>query len=935
MKNLRGFVQKNPKQKVEQSTETAQTRELYKEIAKLQAAVGKLEGEVFKPTDIIFGGTVTPMVNLLDNSDFSYSHRDSSLSTTRNSEVILGKWYTRPQGSEVSYVKNTNFGESPDAIFCKGALTKWESELDILEAETPNGPINYPDYPQGTTIRLIGEGKNKCIVGNGDVLLTNGTWKRNYLDNWRFPEIDEDKIYYIHSFYGIDDLENPNADKGYKISRTPTGTPLKVVNPSTGLEVDYIHKVTDYWKNPPPSSWQSGTLVDNDRFIRTTSTLTTYVYPPSGKPVWDVKRKMLKAAGGHVLASPLTARFVLLGNKLHFKMQIISAADSIKHIQVIGNDKRMIFVPQYEYSGIPGYYYKSLSPVNNTERGDYQRLLRPFPLWCTENTLVKGTLVRLANIYTINTNVIYEIVSSSSDYVEIYPLGLLGSNLAIDQISSNTLQCNSLPVSNDVTDGKFVQILGTSLSNTLVYEIINCTYTPIGDNRVKTNFQLCLSTDPSRAVVNVTAGPSAMSMLFVEPPTISREELFRRSPNAAGVEDAVLFQPLPKPGLKCKVSIWDNGGSAIYRGDKPVILASKVGSHQPDLVLAGIYKRDFTAYNSATQRYTTTFAPYAKVKENGMKIQDLANLSSVDRVFEIFEKNSPIPTPLTNNTTYKYVGTQTGIRIQSLSGSYIVPDNSSAPISFTAVKRVYEPEPQVKRDYILEVVMPDGRTFYSESEVFTEGKNSVSDTVNTSTVNSEDYVSITWSKVVGSKEYNIYRRVDGGQFYMIGSVPSSTDQFLDFGSATDIPLPSLTQRPPETEVFYAEAVITNVTDLIHQNPGVYREVVAPIQFPSAITQFDFSGEQYLQIEFFKPGEGLESTDLADIPVNTLGIDKVALGYNYGRWAPSDYDLTMKFSRTNPTDPIPNSVEADGTAVSSDTGFVAGSDVTQGGKGSEF
>lgn len=948
MRDLKNLVKANPKQKVEQSMETARMKELYKEISKLQEAVGKLEGEVFKPTDILFGGSVTPMVNLLDNSDFSYSHREGSPSVSRESELALAKWYTRAQTSQLNYLKNTNFTVSENAILRSGRLTEWEEDLEILEGKgaTESITIRYIDYPAGTPVRFIGEGKNKCIVGNGDVILTGGVLVKNYLDNWSYPEIDEDTVYYIHSFVGRDTLNTVGAQRGYKITKTPGGSPLQVKNPETGNNEDYVHLVTKFYRNPPQSYWEgtgeSAVLIDNDRFIRLSSTMNPFIYSSQGKPLWDYSRKILKTAGGHVLASPLTAKFVLLGNKLYFKMQIVVAPDPIRHVRMAGTgDVRRIYIPQHEYEGVSGYYYKMTSPPTEGSPPTRQqtiRVFRPKPLWCTKNTLLKGTHVRVSGDIDTVSGEVWEVVSSSEDYIELYRAGEIGTNVAVTSVSSNRLAVSSQDKYSPVTNGKYVRVFGTSLNNETIYQIVDTQLTPIGGGRSDCSFRVRQAVGGDGNPVSVTPGEGEMYIQVVEPPTnLTLEELYRRSPLGIGgdvsdVIDVPRILPIPKTGLKCKVSIWDNAGTAIFRGDKPVILAEKVGNHDPDLILTGIYKRDFTAYNSTTQRYTTTFSPYTKTREEGLIIRDLNTLSPALRTFEIVEKNSPIPEPLQSNTTYKLLVTQTGSRIQTLSGTDVLPSNTSAPISFTGIKRVYTPETLVTRDYILEVVMPDGRNFYSESEVFVEGQNRVPDTVDTDRIDSDDYVSITWTKVVGSSKYNIYRRVDSGEFFLIGSVPSSSDQFLDFGSTTAIPLPDLRERPPETETFFAEAVIENITDLPSQNLGRFYEIQAAIQFPSAITQFNFSGDQYLQIEFFKPGEGFENTDLSDIPANSLGIDKVALGYNYGRWAPSDYDLSIKPTRNKALTSIPNSTNADGTATTSTagSGFVAGSDATQGG-----
>jgi hypothetical protein len=946
--NLKELVKNNPKSKVESTQELSQVRDLYKEIGKLKSSVESLQSEVFKPTEIaIPEQLVTPMTNLLDNSDFSYSWREGSVCIANIAETTLAKWYTRSQTNEQTYVNHSNFFISDNAITTPGRLEEWsENDVEILEGAGPTEgtTIYYKDYPAGTPVRIIGEGKNKCIYGNGSVETSDGV-VANYLNNYGFPEIDEDKIYYIHSFYGRDTLETVGAQRGYKITTIPGGSPLKV-RKSDGTEEDYIVGISNNFLSLRPTSWTllSGTEdtdkiwvtdYNNDAFVRPSSSMYPYNNRLESRAVWDRKRKVLKVAGGYSVASPLTAKFVLLGNKLYFKMQIICAPDPVICVQGFTPEtsNRQVFIPQYEYAGVPGFYDKPKNGFANPDGSEpiekrFREILsRDAPLWNTSNPLVQGTYVRFGGFGSpgLNSLIDYEVVSSSNKYIELYPTGVIGTSVEVESISSSTLTVASGQQSTALQRGRFVKVYGTSLDSDDLYELSDVT---------SGTFKLVqpLTKQP----VTVTA-VSDVYVVLASPPTIPDTVLDKMQ--VTGGMEPVSLLPLPKPDLKCKISIWDNGNSVIFRGDKPSVTASKIGSHAPKLVLTGIYQALFSSVNSLS-RFTLVgpgkFSVFNPGKIDGFKVKPLTSQPKEEEtgkdVAVLFPYNSPLPGPLQSGTTYQLTENRGATITYSLSlvgGSAIALDNTSAPISFIGEYRSYSAETLVKRDYIIQVIMPDGENLYSDYQLFERGKNRVTNTVSVRDTDPNNYVSVSWARVVGAVKYNIYRSVDDGPFKLIGSTDAGINQFLDFGGLGGEELPNLLELPPGNDTFFATALINDITKDIYQTLGRFYEVQATIQFPTAITDFQFSGDQYLQIEFFK-GDDLQPTTLADLPVNSVGIDKVALGYNYGRWSPSDYDLSIKPSPRVKTS-TPNSVTADGTASSAvaGTGSVGAADSTQG------
>lgn len=218
----------------------------------------------------------------------------------------------------------------------------------------------------------------------------------------------------------------------------------------------------------------------------------------------------------------------------------------------------------------------------------------------------------------------------------------------------------------------------------------------------------------------------------------------------------------------------------------------------------------------------------------------------------------------------------------------------------------------VTRQYILEVQMPDGRKFYSDLSDFTA--NQITNTVSASSVDADNYVAVRWTKVVGASRYNIYRRSGSDSWYLVATVPSSTNLLYDYGGNNSYEFtPPEAYTADQAEYQMAEAVVDDVTDAIYGTELAAFEVNANIQFPTIINNFDATGDQFLLIQF-KKSDG-SATDLADIPTNTLLLDKVCMSYVYGRWNPSSRDQSVSPDKTVPTSPVASGSTGDGTGES--------------------
>lgn len=183
----------------------------------------------------------------------------------------------------------------------------------------------------------------------------------------------------------------------------------------------------------------------------------------------------------------------------------------------------------------------------------------------------------------------------------------------------------------------------------------------------------------------------------------------------------------------------------------------------------------------------------------------------------------------------------------------------------------------VTRDYILEVHMQDGSRFYSSSI-------SVTNTDDVDVPSSSKYVNLTWTKIIGSARYKVYRRAGGGDWFMIGSTFDETlrDKGGYFGTGIATMPPSFDSRFKEHQ--RAETFFDDVGELLQTEDDI-QELVVGLYMPTLISTY---GDQYLQIEFVN--SNYSTPDMSELDM--IAIDKVGLSYANGRWVPSARDISL-------------------------------------------
>jgi hypothetical protein len=202
----------------------------------------------------------------------------------------------------------------------------------------------------------------------------------------------------------------------------------------------------------------------------------------------------------------------------------------------------------------------------------------------------------------------------------------------------------------------------------------------------------------------------------------------------------------------------------------------------------------------------------------------------------------------------------------------------------------------VTRDYILEVQMPDGRRFFTDTVTFA----SVVNTLSTSSVNRSNYVDISWSAVTGATRYRVYRKdsVDTA-WHLIDTVTNGGTNVSDFGGTGGgtWTIPTLTDLNAEYQ--RGEVFLTSVGSALTAEDTIY-EVALGFYVPST---FVVNGSQFLQIEFLKSDYSASTT--SELEAYGIRIDRVGLSYTNGRWTPSPRDLTKVPTPVLPTAPLPS------------------------------
>lgn len=202
------------------------------------------------------------------------------------------------------------------------------------------------------------------------------------------------------------------------------------------------------------------------------------------------------------------------------------------------------------------------------------------------------------------------------------------------------------------------------------------------------------------------------------------------------------------------------------------------------------------------------------------------------------------------------------------------------------------------REYILEVQLPNGSKFYSD----TVTPASVASTVNTDTVDSTDYLDISWDFVAGASRYTIYRRTPSESdtaWKQVDTITNGSTSTNDFGN-NDLPEWTVPTFDDVVYMEYQKAIayydIPNGSLDVDQGVNI---VSLGIRVPSTFVAS--SGEvQFLQLEIVQD----DYTDTSSSEVSTEGVkmDRVGLSYTNGRWTPSARDKTILPTPIVPIDP---------------------------------
>lgn len=524
----------------------------------------------------------------------------------------------------------------------------------------------------------------------------------------------------------------------------------------------------------------------------------------------------------------------------------------------------------------------------------------------------------VSGVTGLTANTVYYVKTASATGITVASTvggstitGLSGTTGTVTVVIPWTsLASNALSVDNDPTileNGMAIKVYGvTGLTSTTVYYVVDATTTTIK--------------------VTDTIGGTALGSL-------------------SGTSGYITLAFDPTAGDR-KV-IWDTqvGGLATVGGQ---VVASPMASKYA--LLGNIIYVKATFAHKPREFY----APLASVSSNTFTYAGHGLVNKTAVFFEKTATSGAVPTGITENEVYyvKSVATDTfqlstveagtdTVSVSAIGSDWVMKTRikpglvgrvslfeNSGGVVFKGVKPTLtvskigsHTSGSTTREYILEVQMRSGRKFYSYvgtgTGSFTVGANRVENTVSASTVSSTNAVSVTWDKIVGASRYTIYRRSGAGSWYLIGTAPSNINQALDYGGEGVVfTPPNFTTAPSpineQQEYQLAQAVIEDATTALSGGELIPIEINSSIQFPTDVTGFSETGDQFVQIEFYKT-DGT-ATDGADIPKNTLILDKIALSYVYGRWHPSSRDQSLTPDKISPTVPIASGGTVDGSGT---------------------
>jgi hypothetical protein len=229
--------------------------------------------------------------------------------------------------------------------------------------------------------------------------------------------------------------------------------------------------------------------------------------------------------------------------------------------------------------------------------------------------------------------------------------------------------------------------------------------------------------------------------------------------------------------------------------------------------------------------------------------------------------------------------------------------------ALTATKSGAHAGGTVTRQYILEVVLPSGRSFYTDVASFTTGANQATNTVATTSVSSTNFVTVGWGEIQGQARYRLYRRTPSEadtNWYLVETITNGSTTAKDFGGTGGgvwaVPAFDAENSEYQEAVAYLDDVETTISTI-----GAVGTVAVAVQSPTLLTP---NGNQFIQIEFVKAD--YSATTVSDIPNDSMYIDRVGVCFTNGRWAPSPRDQALAPAPTGNPAPPPSTGGDGGT-----------------------
>jgi hypothetical protein len=190
------------------------------------------------------------------------------------------------------------------------------------------------------------------------------------------------------------------------------------------------------------------------------------------------------------------------------------------------------------------------------------------------------------------------------------------------------------------------------------------------------------------------------------------------------------------------------------------------------------------------------------------------------------------------------------------------------------------------RDYL--VVAVDSSGYLASSNIA-----SITMADDATTVNTSQYVTVSWVGMREATQYIVYRRQNGGAFSQIALIANGATNFADYGGV------SSPVTPPATNLGFPAAATTRGLRF----GADFSDLAFRIRVPSTY-QFISNGKQFLRLELVDASGAPTSAETAIIQV-----DRVLLATAPGQWTPAAQDsqaiqnvqVTTPVVITNPYD----------------------------------